>query len=180
MLTAFGPAFTPAPTQLRTAVEIKLAALATRRLQLLELRLAVEARAAACADPALRKLFTSWLPQMEKQISKVEALIEELLAEQTVLAGPVQRLDDITGVMVLATLPELGPLNRRQRPPRWPASARITATAGNGRGSVASAAVGPKCGARSTWPRCRPVAAIICSSRFTTGSLPQANPAKSR
>ncbi len=57
---------------------------------------------------------------MEKQIAKVEALIEELLAEQPVLAGQVRRLDAITGVgrltavMVLATLPELGTLNRRQ------------------------------------------------------------------
>jgi transposase len=120
LLAAFGRAFTPAPTEPRTAVEIKLAALVTRRQQLLELRVAEEARAATCADAALRKLFTSWLAQMEKQIAKVEALIEELLAEQPVLAGQVRRLDDITGVgrltavMVLATLPELGTLNRRQ------------------------------------------------------------------
>ena len=120
MLTAFGQAFTPAPTQARTAVEIKLAALVTRRLQLIELRVAEEQRAATCADPALCKLFTPWLAQMEKQTSKVEALIEALLKEQAPLAGQVQRLDDImdvgrlTAVMVLATLPELGTLNRRQ------------------------------------------------------------------
>ena len=95
MLTAFGQAFTPAPTQARTAVEIKLAALVTRRLQLIELRVAEEQRAATCADPALCKLFTPWLAQMEKQISKVEVLIEELLKEHAPLADQVQRLDDI-------------------------------------------------------------------------------------
>lgn len=120
MLTAFGQAFTPAPTEPRTKVEIKLAALVTRRVQLLELRVAEEQRADTCADQDLRRLFTPWLAQMEKQITKVEALIEALLQEQAPLADQVQRLDDIMGVgrltavMVLATMPELGTLNRRQ------------------------------------------------------------------
>lgn len=120
VLTAFGRAFTPEATAARTEVEVKLVALATRRLQLLELRVAEEQRADSCADPALRKLFTSWLAQVEKQTAKVEALIEDLLGAEAKLAGQVQRLDDISGVgritavMVLATMPELGRLNRRQ------------------------------------------------------------------
>jgi transposase len=120
MLTAFGQAFAPAPTPPRTATELKLAALVTRRMQLLELRVAETQRADTCADQALRKLFTPWLAQLEKQIAKVEALIEVLLQEQAPLASQVQRLDDIMGVgrltavMVLATMPELGTLNRRQ------------------------------------------------------------------
>jgi transposase len=120
VLTAFGQAFAPAPTEPRTPVELKLAALVTRRVQLLELRVAEAQRAATCADPDLRQLFKPWLAQMEKQIAKVEALIEVLLKEQAPLAAQVRRLDDIMGVgrltavMVLATLPELGQLNRRQ------------------------------------------------------------------
>jgi transposase len=120
VLTAFGQAFTPEPTPARTATELKLAALVTRRVQLLELRVAEAQRADTCADADLRKLFTPWLAQMEKQIAKVEALIEALLQAQAPLADQVQRLDDIMGVgrltavMVLATLPELGTLNRRQ------------------------------------------------------------------
>jgi len=120
MLTAFGQAFTPEPTPPRPATEIKLAALVTRRVQLLELRVAEAQRADTCADLELRKLFTPWLAQMQKQIAKVEALIEALLKIQAPLADRVQRLDNIMGVgrltavMVLATLPELGTLNRRQ------------------------------------------------------------------
>jgi transposase len=120
MLTAFGFAFAPDPTPPRTAAEIKMAALVTRRAQLLELRVAETQRADTCAEPSLSKLFRSWLPQIEKQITKVEALIEELLAEQTTLAHHVERLDEITGVgritavTVLANMPELGQLNRRQ------------------------------------------------------------------
>jgi transposase len=120
MLTAFGQAFAPEPTLPRTATELKMAALVTRRVQLLELRVAEAQRADTCADLDLRKLFTAWLAQMEKQIAKVEALIEALLQAQAPLASQVQRLDDIMGVgrltavMVLATMPELGTLNRRQ------------------------------------------------------------------
>ena len=120
VLTAFGRAFGPAPTAPRSAVEIKLAALVTRRAQLIELRVAEEQRADTCAEPALRKLFTAWLTQVQKQIAQVEALIAALLKEQEPLARQVQRLDDIMGVgrltavTVLATLPELGQLNRRQ------------------------------------------------------------------
>ena len=120
VLTAFGQAFAPEPTPPRTATELKLAALVTRRTQLLELRVAEAQRADTCADADLRQLFTPWLAQMEKQIAKVEALIEALLKAQTTLADQVQRLDDIMGVgrltavMVLATMPELGTLNRGQ------------------------------------------------------------------
>jgi transposase len=120
VLTAFGLAFAPEPTLPRTATELKLAALVTRRVQLLELRVAEVQRADTCADLDLRKLFTPWLAQMEKQIAKVEALIEALLKAQALLADQVQRLDGIMGVgrltavMVLATMPELGQLNRRQ------------------------------------------------------------------
>jgi transposase len=120
VLTAFGLAFAPQPTLPRTATELKLAALVTRRVQLLELRVAEVQRADTCADLDLCKLFTPWLAQMEKQIAKVEALIEALLKAQALLADQVQRLDGIMGVgrltavMVLATMPELGQLNRRQ------------------------------------------------------------------
>ena len=120
VLTAFGQAFTPEATPPRTAIEIKMAALVARRVQLLELRVAEAQRADTCANLDLRKLFTPWLAQMEKQIAKIEALIETLLKEQAPLADKVQRLDDIMGVgrltavMVLATMPELGTLNRRE------------------------------------------------------------------
>jgi transposase len=119
-LTAFGHAFRPEETPPRTSTEIKMIALVARRAQLIELRVAEVQRAATCTEPDLRKLFTTWLAQVEKQIAKVEALIEGVLAEQAALAQQIQRLDDIMGVgritalSVLAIMPELGQLNRRQ------------------------------------------------------------------
>lgn len=119
-LAAFGQAFAPAPTPPRTDSEIKLAALVTRRAQLLQLQVAESQRAEDCADPALRKLFTSWLARLAKEITKIEELIAQLLAQEAALAKRVERLEQITGVgritavSVLAAMPELGRLNRRQ------------------------------------------------------------------
>jgi transposase len=120
VLTAFGKAFAPGATPARTATETKMAALVTRRAQLLQLRVAEEQRAGMCTDADLLKLSGRWLRAVEKQIAHVEALIEKLLAAETKLAAQVRRLDDIIGVgritavSVLASLPELGTLNRRQ------------------------------------------------------------------
>ena len=87
VLTAFGVAFQPEPTPARTATENKLAALVARRAQMIERRVAEAQRADTCPDLALRQLFKPWLAQIEKQTAKVAALIEALLAEQTVLTG---------------------------------------------------------------------------------------------
>lgn len=120
MLTAFGRAFQPAPTPARTETEVKMAALIARRAQLLEMQVAEKQRAELCQEPALRKLFTGWLAQLEKQLAKVAELIDALLVEQTELARQIGRLEEITGVgritalTVLAAMPELGKLNRRQ------------------------------------------------------------------
>ena len=165
---AFGQAFAPEPTPARTATENKMTALVARRVRLLELRVAEAQRAQTCSDPALAKLFKPWLVQVEKQIAKVEALLEELLAEQTKLAEQVRRLDEITGVgrltavMVLATLPELGTLNRGQ-------AAALAGLAPDNRDSGQWA--GKRCirGGRAEVRRSRPAGAIRCSKRLTTG-----------
>lgn len=173
VLTAFGQAFAPAPTPPRRAVAIKLAALVTRRAQLLELRSAETQRADTCADAALGKLFTAWLTQVKKQIAKVEALLEELLEAQEALASQVQRLDDIMGVgritavAVLAAMPELGQLNRGQAA-ALAGLAPTTATVATGLASATSAAGGPKHAPSFTWRRSRPAGATPCSRRFTT------------
>jgi transposase len=89
-LAAFGQAFAPPPTPPRTDSQIKLAALLTRRAQLLQFQVAERQRAEDCADAALRKLFTSWLAQLARQLAKVEELIAQLLAQEAAL-GPARR-----------------------------------------------------------------------------------------
>jgi transposase len=120
VLASFGEAFKPDPTPARTAGELKMTALVTRRSQLVETYTAESQRAEVCDDADLRKLFRRLLRLLEKQIAEVEALIEKLLSLQSVLAHRAQRLDEIVGigrltaVTMLATMPELGTLNRRQ------------------------------------------------------------------
>jgi len=163
VLTAFGQALAPDATPARTATEIKMAALVTRRAQLLQLRVAEEQRAGMCADADLVKLSRRWLRVVEKQIDKVEALIEELLAVETKLAGQVRRLDDITGVgritavSVLAALPELGQLNRRQ-------AAALAGLAPYNRDSGTWAGARRISGGRAEVRRCLYMAAL-CASR---------------
>lgn len=120
VLAAFGETFKPNPTPARPAEELKMAALVTRRAQLIEARTAESQRSEMCAEAELKKLFRRLLRMLEKQIAAVEALIEKLLTLQTTLAQRAQRLDEIVGigritaVTMLATMPELGTLNRRQ------------------------------------------------------------------
>jgi transposase len=120
VLAAFGKAFDPDLTPPRTSTEIELAELVARREQLIHTRVSENQRADTCTIPKLRKSFIRCVAQIEKEIGKIEALIQALVKEQPVLDEKVERLDDITGVgrltavMVLATLPELGQLNRRQ------------------------------------------------------------------
>lgn len=120
VLSAFGRALAPAPTPPPTAADSKLAALVARRSQLLQIQIGERQRAQAATEPSLRKLFSSWLTQLERQLAKLETLIEEHLVQHPVLEKKVQRLDAIMGVgrlsalTVLAALPELGTLNRQQ------------------------------------------------------------------
>jgi transposase len=120
VLSAFGRALAPAPTPAPTAADAKLAGLVARRSQLLQIQIAERQRAQFATEPSLCKLFSSWLTQLERQLTKVEAHIEAHLMQNPVLETKVQRLDAIAGVgrlsalTVLAALPELGTLNRRQ------------------------------------------------------------------
>lgn len=120
VLTAYGQAFRPAATPAPTAAQSALAALVARRLQLQEMLVAERQRAQACATPELRRLFGQLERQLEKHLAKVEALLEQHLQSQSELATKAEKLDAITGVgritalTVLAEMPQLGQLNRRE------------------------------------------------------------------
>lgn len=119
-LTAFGEALQPAPTPPRSAAEQQLVALVTRRTQLLAIRVTEHNRLALCTDAAVRKLFRNLLRSVARQLAAVEGLIENLLAAVPALAARAARLEAIVGVgrisavSLLASVPELGTLNRRQ------------------------------------------------------------------
>jgi transposase len=120
VLTAYGQALQPKPTAPRTEPEQQLAELVRRRVQVLEILVAQRQQAERLSLPALRRQAQSLVRRLERDLEQIENHLKELRTQATVLDERVQKLEAITGVGtitalgVLAELPELGTLNRRQ------------------------------------------------------------------
>jgi transposase len=120
LLSAYGQALRPKPTAPRTELEQQLAELVRRRVQVLELHVAQRQQAERLTLPTLRRQAQSLVRRLERDLEQIEAQLKELRTRATVLDERAQKLEAITGVGtitalgVLAELPELGTLNRRQ------------------------------------------------------------------
>lgn len=97
-----------------------LRALAARRRQLLGLRQAETCRRALVTDPLVEETLQKVLDSIAQALERVEQAIAERIASQPELAEQAQRLQTLIGVgpvtahTLLAELPELGQLSRRQ------------------------------------------------------------------
>jgi transposase len=120
VLTAYGQALQPKPTVPRTAQEQQLAELIRRRVQVLEILVAQRQQVERLTVPALRRQAQSLIRRLERDLKQIEEQLKELRTQANTLDARVQKLEAITGVGaitalgVLAELPELGTLNRRQ------------------------------------------------------------------
>ena len=120
VLTAYGQALQPKPTAPRTEQEQQLAELVRRRVQVLEILVAQRQQAERLTLPALRRQAQSLVRRLERDLEQIEEQLKQLRTQTATLNGRVQKLEAITGVGtitalgVLAELPELGTLNRRQ------------------------------------------------------------------
>jgi transposase len=120
VLTAYGQALQPKPTAPRTEQEQQLAELFRRRVQVLEILVAQRQQAERLTVPALRRQAQSLVRRLERDLAQIEEHLNDLRTQATKLDERVQKLEAITGVGavtalgVLAELPELGTLNRRQ------------------------------------------------------------------
>lgn len=114
VLSEYGRVFQPAATSAPTVQQARLAALSTRRLQLLQTRLAETNRAEHYLDKLCVRQARQLLRALEQQIEACDAAITELIAADEALQAKADRLDAIPGVgavtaaAVLAELPELG------------------------------------------------------------------------
>lgn len=114
VLSEYGRTFKPDATPAPTAQQSRLAALATRRLQLVDTRTAETNRAAHYTEPVCVKQSRQLVKLLEKQIAACDAEIQGLIAADAGLKTKAERLDAIPGVgqitaaTVLAELPELG------------------------------------------------------------------------
>jgi transposase len=120
VLTAYGQAHQPKPTPARSAVEQQLTELIRRRGQVLEILVAQRLQSQHLTVPALVRQARSLVRRLEADLEQIEIQLKELRAQTAQLDQRAQKLEAITGVgtvtalSVLAELPELGTLNRRQ------------------------------------------------------------------
>ena len=120
VLTAYGQALQPNPTTPRTEQEQQLAELVRRRVQVLEILVGQRQQVERLTLPALRRQAQSLIRRLERDLEQIEEQLKALRTQVATLHERAQKLEAITGVGaitalgVLAELPELGTLNRRQ------------------------------------------------------------------
>jgi len=120
MLAQFGQRLQPPPTPPRSAVQQQLAELVARRTQLRGLHRAEHNRLEHLQHPAVRRQLRAHLRSLERQIDQVDQWLDKLTHTTSELHKKVQCLravrgvGPITAITLLATVPELGTLNRRQ------------------------------------------------------------------
>jgi transposase len=119
-LTDYGTRYQPAPTPPLSKGQLELAALVQWLKQLVSAQAVARAQAEHHSAPFVLKQHEGLLEHYQSQIKTVEAKLEKLQEHDRGLQQRVQRLDAIAGVgprtalLLLACLPELGSMNRRE------------------------------------------------------------------
>jgi transposase len=120
VLAAFGAAMQPKPTPPLCPEQKRLRQYEAQRRHLSAVLVAEQNRLAQLSYAELRVLSRSLISKIKKQIATIDARINALIAQDKQLCQKAQKLTSITGVgartaaLVLAQMPELGQLNRRQ------------------------------------------------------------------
>jgi transposase len=119
-LSDYGQRYQPAPTSPTSATQDQLVALTQWLKQLVQGQAMAKTQAEHHQHPFVRRQHAKLLAHLQSQIEAVEKQIEALLEQDAALQQRVNCLDNIEGVgprtawLVLAHMPELGQLNRRQ------------------------------------------------------------------
>ena len=120
LLADYGRTYEPKPTPPPEPVQQQLAALVTRREQLKNLVQEERNRQEHQHDPFVIKEAASLLRLLQKHLERVEKQMQSLVAAHPALQQSVTRLSQIQGVgpltatILLATMPELGKMERGQ------------------------------------------------------------------
>ena len=120
VLAAFGAALRLKPTPPLSRQQKRLRELESQRRHLSQVLRAEENRLAQLQCAELRSLGRSLINKIEKQIDAIEECISNLIAQEQTLCTKAQMLTAVSGVgartaaLLLAQMPELGQLNRRQ------------------------------------------------------------------
>ena len=120
VLCEFGKVMQPQTVTAATLEQEHLRELESQRRHLTHLLVMEQNRGARVSDVCVRRLNRSLINQIKKQIERLDLLIKAHIERSPQLSAKAQRLTAISGVglrtaaMLLARLPELGQLNRRE------------------------------------------------------------------
>ena len=120
LLARFGRAMEPEVATPPSPEQDKLRALESQRRHLSRLLVAQQNRSAQLTHLELLRLSKSLRQKIQKQIDQIDRLIAQLIAGSQNLAAKAQKLTAVAGVgprtaaLLLAQMPELGELNRRE------------------------------------------------------------------
>jgi transposase len=120
VLCTFGEVMRPGTISASQLEQEHLRELESQRRHLTHLLVMEQNRAARVSDSCVRRLNRTLLNQIKKQIERLELLIKEYIEASPELSAKAQKLTAINGVgartaaLLLAQMPELGQLNRRE------------------------------------------------------------------
>jgi transposase len=120
LLARFGQAIAPRPSKTLCPAQEQLRELEAHRRHLVRLLVAEQNRRARLSHKTLLGLDQRLTSQLRKQIAQVETLLSAAIEQDQALCAKARKLTAIVGVgprtatMLLAQMPELGQLNRRQ------------------------------------------------------------------
>jgi len=120
LLASFGEAIRPKAATPPKPQQDKLREWETQRRHLSRLLVAEQNRRAQLTDHALLRLNQRLIRQIKEQIAQIDLLIEQLIKQSEELSSKAQKLTAVAGVgprtaaLLLAQMPELGELNRRE------------------------------------------------------------------
>ncbi len=119
-IARFAEALRPVPRPLADAEQQRLAALVARRRQLIEMRVAEKNRRQRLGQPQLRRRLDEHLAWLAKAIAEIDQDLDGAVRDSSLWRVEEDLLQSVPGVgpvlsrTLLAELPELGRLNRRQ------------------------------------------------------------------
>jgi len=119
ILAHFAQAIRPEPTELKTEVGLQLEEVLKRRRQLINMR-TKEINRLSSSSQGIKLNINNHIKWLNKQINDLDNNLQELLASDEDLSRKAEKLESVPGVgpvlrtTLLANLPELGTLNRKQ------------------------------------------------------------------
>jgi transposase len=120
LLCRFGQAIRPQARATPNPHQEKLRELESQRRHLSRLLVAEQNRRAQLTHQRLLHLSKALLTQIQKQIAQIDLLLQQLIAQSPELCAKARKLTALAGVgprtaaLLLAQMPELGELNRRE------------------------------------------------------------------